>query len=177
MVNSTWTKGHIDHLLRPFGWRDDAPDEEEEQEEAKVVEESPTATLRRRGVQKYDKKIEPVERKNPKFRVTKTVYPPCDTNALSILPLELRENIILSVAQFRFVQPRSLLPRQRSHSPACFADRRKNIASSCKLCAFSLTPSLSSERVRTEYVSSSREACGTKATSNASRGYERWGAS
>jgi alpha-1,2-mannosyltransferase len=50
MVNSTWTKGHIDQL-----W----------------------------GVN------------------SKTVYPPCDTASLTKLPLERRERIIVSVAQFR----------------------------------------------------------------------------
>ncbi|RIA94805.1 glycosyltransferase family 4 protein [Glomus cerebriforme] len=50
MVNSTWTKGHIDHL-----W----------------------------GVN------------------SKIVYPPCDTTSLTKLPLEGRQRIITSVAQFR----------------------------------------------------------------------------
>lgn len=34
----------------------------------------------------------------------KVVYPPCDTKSLSSLPLEGRQNIILSLAQFRCVQ-------------------------------------------------------------------------
>ena len=35
------------------------------------------------------------------------LYPPCDTGALAALPLEGRDSVILSLAQFRFVQPPS----------------------------------------------------------------------
>jgi alpha-1,2-mannosyltransferase len=54
MVNSTWTKGHIDQL-----W----------------------------GIN------------------SKIVYPPCDTSSLTKIPLEGRQRIIVSIAQFRLAEP------------------------------------------------------------------------
>lgn len=128
MVNSTWTNQHINHLLKPFGWRDDA-DEEDEEERAEELCASSTAVasaadvdgqgesaedgLRRRkeSWKKVDERKlqqEAEEEKarqamKVKFRKARTVYPPCDTLAFASLPLEMRENIILSVAQFRSV--------------------------------------------------------------------------
>lgn len=130
MVNSTWTNRHINHLLEPFGWRDDT-DEDEEVEAppgvAEVSAEAPSVAVPERdesteeGLRRRQaswKKEDPVETKRKQeeeaaleraaatkktFRRATTVYPPCDTLALAALPLELRENVILSVAQFRCV--------------------------------------------------------------------------
>lgn len=92
MVNSSWTKAHIDRLVRPFGYRDDAPDEEEAQD---VVSD-----------QLRDRKASTTTieaKRTPRFKVATIVYPPCDTVAFSALSLESRQRIILSVAQFRRV--------------------------------------------------------------------------
>ncbi|KAL8280917.1 hypothetical protein RQP46_006596 [Phenoliferia psychrophenolica] len=59
MVNSTWTRRHINRLLQER------------------------------------------EGEGGRFKVARTVYPPCDTLALAKLPLEQRERIVLSLAQFR----------------------------------------------------------------------------
>ncbi|ORY76869.1 hypothetical protein BCR35DRAFT_325608 [Leucosporidium creatinivorum] len=122
MVNSTWTKRHVNHLLKPFGWRDDVDPEEEvdvEKDSSEPglgdgVEKLQDDGLRRRrafldkigsvGSDDVEEKKETVPRTSaPKarFRRARTVYPPCDTVALAALPLEPRENIILTVAQFR----------------------------------------------------------------------------
>jgi alpha-1,2-mannosyltransferase len=90
MVNSSWTKNHVDGILAysdpfldlihlPFAFigglflslaRPLAPS-------------SPTRTH-----------VTPKQ--------AKIVYPPCDTNALSHLPLERRPSLLLSLAQFRY---------------------------------------------------------------------------
>ncbi|KDQ21583.1 glycosyltransferase family 4 protein [Botryobasidium botryosum FD-172 SS1] len=61
MVNSTWTKNHVDRLLPSV-----------------------------HGVSK-----------GSQYDGSELVYPPCNTDALAKLPLEGRERVILSVAQFR----------------------------------------------------------------------------
>lgn len=116
MVNSTWTQGHINRLLRPFGWRDDA-DEEEVAIEPFVVTEDVSGGLRYRGAA-AEKQVsgEDVVSGEKRFKVAKIVYPPCDTLSLAALPLEMRENLILSVAQFRCVRS-SLLTRTKLISP------------------------------------------------------------
>lgn len=50
----------------------------------------------------------PKPKPKTRFRRARTVHPPCDTIALAALPLEPRENIILTVAQFRCAFGRSL---------------------------------------------------------------------
>ncbi|KAG8747127.1 asparagine-linked glycosylation protein [Ceratobasidium sp. 414] len=60
MVNSSWTKSHVDYLLNHS-----------------------SLLLSSSG------------------RVSTIVYPPCDTKAMSAFPLENREKIIMSLAQFR----------------------------------------------------------------------------
>lgn len=113
MVNSTWTQSHINRLLRPFGWRDDADEEEVPVEPSVVAEEAPGDLRNRSRAVEAMEVVEAVkvEEEKRKFKVAKIVYPPCDTLSLAALPLELRENLILSVAQFRsvsfFLPPRS----------------------------------------------------------------------
>lgn len=109
MVNSTWTKNHINRLLRPFAYRDDAADPEEEEEEEIVVEPKAASTaiqdvIKVKNRSKDNKDLENVKgavEKEKRFKIATTVYPPCDTISLAALPLELRQQIILSVAQFR----------------------------------------------------------------------------
>lgn len=99
MVNSSWTKGHVNRLLRPFGWRDDADDPEDIIDPTVVVGKQET-TLRNRGKEEV---VGKVGVRTKKFKTATIVYPPCDTLSLASLPLSRRENIILSVAQFRSV--------------------------------------------------------------------------
>lgn len=128
MVNSTWTRRHVDRLLRPIGYRDDASDagsDDEGDDEAAVadwelggrvggvgVSEGGSAEgLRRRaGGQVAETGKQP--QRDRRFKAARTVYPPCDTLSLAQLPLEHREALVLSLAQFRSVRP--LVP---SHIP------------------------------------------------------------
>lgn len=71
MVNSSWTKAHIDGLLS--GRYTDLPDYN-------------------------DSTVTPSTGSSMSARI---VYPPCDSKTLSTLKLENRENVLLSVAQFR----------------------------------------------------------------------------
>lgn len=103
MVNSSWTKGHIDRLLRPFGYRDDAAEVDEVPIEPTVVIEPVIDGLRQRKSTKEPGNVVQVVKKGKKFNVSTIVYPPCDTLAFSTLSLESRQNTILSVAQFRLV--------------------------------------------------------------------------
>ncbi|SCV73700.1 BQ2448_6130 [Microbotryum intermedium] len=109
MVNSTWTKNHIDHLLKPFGYRDDVePDLPSKDASANSAATSSVeaiashgATIRKRGESSTSSSatssLAPT-----RFRSSRIVYPPCDTVSLSSLPLQPREpNMILSLAQFR----------------------------------------------------------------------------
>ena len=73
MVNSTWTHGHVQRLLSPITQRD-----EHEAEDRKPVDPEQATRLR-----------------------ASIVYPPCDTASLSKLPLDGRQRIIFSLAQFR----------------------------------------------------------------------------
>lgn len=90
MVNSSWTKGHVDtilqhsdslldflHLLPPFPLL--------------------RFLLRRKS------------HKPPSS--ARIVYPPCDTREMTKFPLGHRERIILSIAQFRYVFRIPILPR------------------------------------------------------------------
>lgn len=74
MVNSSWTKNHVDSILRHT---DPILD---------LLHVLPSLAFSR---------IRPTR--------TQIVYPPCDTQAVSGFPLDGRERVILSVAQFRFV--------------------------------------------------------------------------
>ncbi|QRV94109.1 glycosyltransferase family 4 protein [Ceratobasidium sp. AG-Ba] len=98
MVNSSWTKNHVDYLLG--------------------------SVSRLLGGLK---------------RVSTIVYPPCDTKAMSAFPLEHREKIIMSLAQFR--------PEK---------DQAKQIYSLAQL--FESYPEYRSQGVRLVLVGSSRNA-------------------
>lgn len=124
MVNSTWTNRHVNHLLKPFGWRDDADPEDDFEEKETTVDTTVTGEnaeqlhdggMRRRRAfldkigqqgaeddQREPSKAAGMPAPKTRFRRARTVYPPCDTVALAALPLEPRENIILTVAQFRY---------------------------------------------------------------------------
>ena len=106
MVNSSWTRDHIDHLLKPFGYRDDE-DNDEDTTAPSIEASSHNADggLRRRGPAGDEEPMSVHSRSTEpsKFRKARVVYPPCDTASLSQLPIEVRENLILSVAQFRQV--------------------------------------------------------------------------
>ena len=79
MANSSWTKNHVDAILQHS---DPVLD---------FFHLLPPLLLL--------KVLEP--RTSPKD--AKIVYPPCDTREMAKFPLEGRERIILSVAQFRYV--------------------------------------------------------------------------
>lgn len=110
MVNSTWTKNHINRLLRPFAYRDDAADPEEDEKIEDIIESEGASTsiqdateVKKRlkdVVDTKEVKVQ-VQKKEKRFKIATTVYPPCDTISLAALPLESRQQIILSVAQFR----------------------------------------------------------------------------
>lgn len=106
MANSSWTRDHIDHLLKPFGYRDDE-DHDKGSTAAGIEASSQNADggLRRRGPadDKEPTSVHSRSTESSSFRKAHVVYPPCDTASLSQLPIEVRENLILSVAQFRQV--------------------------------------------------------------------------
>ncbi|CAL1713659.1 unnamed protein product [Somion occarium] len=76
MVNSSWTKNHIDAILQPSDHLLDF-----------VHLFTPLVLLRLWS--------------SPSPRGAQIVYPPCDTREMAQFPLEGRERVILSVAQFR----------------------------------------------------------------------------
>ncbi|TCD65775.1 asparagine-linked glycosylation protein [Steccherinum ochraceum] len=78
MVNSSWTKGHIDYTLN---YHDNLLDF------AHLLLPIGILTL-------------PFRNGKP-VKTARIAYPPCDTRALTEFPLEQRERVILSLAQFR----------------------------------------------------------------------------
>ncbi|KAF9453183.1 glycosyltransferase family 4 protein [Macrolepiota fuliginosa MF-IS2] len=83
MVNSSWTSGHVDSILRHsdfflnvFQWS------------------TPTAMLRILDAAT-------TARKGKRISHARIVYPPCDTREMSSFALAHRQRVILSVAQFR----------------------------------------------------------------------------
>ncbi|KIY52569.1 mannosyltransferase [Fistulina hepatica ATCC 64428] len=78
MVNGSFTKGHIDSLLIH---RDMLMD---------IVHFLPPFIF-----------LRPFLRTSSRVHSTQLVYPPCDTHAMAAFPLEHRENVIMSLAQFR----------------------------------------------------------------------------
>ncbi|KAG9127966.1 asparagine-linked glycosylation protein [Ceratobasidium sp. 392] len=106
MVNSSWTKNHVDYLLNR----------------------SIFSLASFSGEAKRDSTI---------------VYPPCDTNAMSSFPLENREKIIMSLAQFR--------PEK---------DQAKQIYSLAQL--FKSHPEYESQGVRLVLLGSSRNEADTE---------------
>lgn len=86
MVNSSWTKGHIDWIVN--------------------------------GPEPKDRDSSPAKTTSKGRKQVSIVYPSCDTTAMKNFPLEGRERVVLSVAQFRFVSlpfpsPHSSLTRHR----------------------------------------------------------------
>jgi alpha-1,2-mannosyltransferase len=98
MVNSSWTKNHVDAILAhsdPF----------------LDLLHLPLTSIG--GM--FLSLIRTLARSSPSRAYTapkraEIVYPPCDTHALSHLPLKRRPSLILSLAQFRYNSPPSLLP-------------------------------------------------------------------
>ncbi len=81
MVNSSWTKNHVDGILNHSDALLDA-----------VHTLSPLILVR---------VLLPFHSRMTKARI---VYPPCDTREMAQFPLQGRQRILLSVAQFRFVR-------------------------------------------------------------------------
>lgn len=69
MVNSSWTKGHIDWIVN--------------------------------GPEPKDRDSSPAKTTSKGRKQVSIVYPSCDTTAMKNFPLEGRERVVLSVAQFR----------------------------------------------------------------------------
>ena len=91
MVNSSWTKNHVDAILAhsdPFLYLIHLP-----------------LTLIGGLLLSLTRALAPSSRTRSKHVTPKQatiVYPPCDTRALSNLPLERRPSLLLSLAQFRY---------------------------------------------------------------------------
>ena len=81
MVNSSWTKGHVDSILQ---YSDKLLD---------AIHLLPPLVL-----------LEVLSRRRSEcLKEAQIVYPSCDTRQMAALPLEGRERVILSIAQFRSV--------------------------------------------------------------------------
>lgn len=93
MVNSSWTKNHIDSILDysdPFLDGMQLP---------LHILTFPFTTVADIVLAAAPSRISSLPKTRPKE--ARIVYPPCDTRAMSSFPLEGRERIILSIAQFR----------------------------------------------------------------------------
>lgn len=75
MVNSSWTKGHVDSILLHSDRLLD------------FLHYLPPLFLLTSGGSRTPSRV---------------VYPPCDTREMAAMPLSGRQRLILSVAQFRF---------------------------------------------------------------------------
>jgi alpha-1,2-mannosyltransferase len=82
MVNSSWTQNHIDFIITYSDWFINS-----------ALLMNPFYLLRF-----LMRKASP-----PKATI---VYPPCDTRTIARFPLDARENVVLSIAQFRCVVSR-----------------------------------------------------------------------
>ena len=98
MVNSSWTRNHIQRLLMPMSHRDDA-DLERLLEPLDVNVSTP--------LEKMESSLAKVLKKTGQ-KQAHIVYPSCDTKALTQLKLQGRAPIILSLAQFRYVVLRTV---------------------------------------------------------------------
>ncbi|GAA93510.1 glycosyltransferase family 4 protein [Mixia osmundae IAM 14324] len=131
MVNSSWTRSHVERLLRPFMQRDDDDDDEHVRlAERRLNDDFERAEAKMAPPSGDEQSRDPLKLDAPSLRHRKShttlytaaeastaspnepvehspkskatlVYPPCDTKALANLPLTDREVILLSVAQFR----------------------------------------------------------------------------
>ncbi|KNZ46498.1 hypothetical protein VP01_720g5 [Puccinia sorghi] len=110
MVNSTWTKNHIDRLLKPWLHRDAIEEEEapsmSTQDSSSNLISKPDGPLRLRLVHR-DGRVESSKskkgglQKGKKYGKATVVYPPCDVQSFSEFPIGSREYTILSISQFR----------------------------------------------------------------------------
>ncbi|MBW0534617.1 hypothetical protein O181_074332 [Austropuccinia psidii MF-1] len=106
MVNSTWTKNHIDRLLKPWLHRDEIDLEMDHQLESCP---SPQLTqldgLRLRVPSApsnlSSKHLATQSTRESKHKKSSVVYPPCDVQSFLNFPLQPRSPIILSISQFR----------------------------------------------------------------------------
>lgn len=101
MVNSTWTYNHISRLLQTISHRDDEPPPRLEitPPSTATTPTKPGSVLRERTRSEAASEAEPPL--TAAFREAHIVYPPCDCSSLAQLPLEMREVLLLSIAQFR----------------------------------------------------------------------------
>lgn len=101
MVNSSWTKAHIDSLVgTPVSKKVDS------ETSSQPTTEVAASSLRQRkpaasASATTDKTANSSKITLPLAQRITTVYPPCDTASLVSMPLENRQRVILSVAQFR----------------------------------------------------------------------------
>lgn len=133
MVNSSWTKNHIDRLLKPWLHRDDDRDDTPAVSQTPAV---PSMGIRQRP-RASATSIEPVDRKTShQHAQSMIVYPPCDVKSFVDFPLHPRTPTILSISQFR---PEKDQAKQieafarfiKSH-PSPAADIRLVLAGSCR---------------------------------------------
>jgi alpha-1,2-mannosyltransferase len=89
MANSSWTKNHVDAILSHSDPIMNA-----------MHFFSPLFALRLFATM-FKSSQQPYTVSGSKKRDAKIVYPPCDTREMSQFPLDERERIILSIAQFR----------------------------------------------------------------------------
>ena len=84
MVNSSWTKNHVDSILNH---NDRALD---------IIHLLPPLVI-----------LELLSRRRSECpKAAQIVYPSCDTKQMAVFPVERREKLILSLAQFRSVEHR-----------------------------------------------------------------------
>ncbi|EFP77086.1 asparagine-linked glycosylation protein [Puccinia graminis f. sp. tritici] len=109
MVNSSWTKNHIDRLLQPWLYRDEVESEETPQDWTTSSDPSQSKSLKPGGLrlripstkdERNDTTNIP-KRKSRKFVRSTVVYPPCDVESFLDFPISPRKLTILSISQFR----------------------------------------------------------------------------
>ncbi|KAH9466669.1 hypothetical protein MJO28_000715 [Puccinia striiformis f. sp. tritici] len=112
MVNSTWTKNHIDSLLKPWLHRTEI--EEEEEERMNSSEENTSSRKRKESTSQlrsripaqiqHDNQDSPrkTNKIKPEFAKSTIVYPPCDVQSFIDFPINKERKLtILSISQFR----------------------------------------------------------------------------
>jgi hypothetical protein len=120
MVNSSWTKNHVDAIL---AYSDPLLD----------LVHSPFTSI---GGLFFSitRALAPSSPRRPHVtpKQANIVYPPCDTHALSNLSLSRRPSLLLSLAQFRyeffFISFRPCLPASKTRKGSCSADPHDGIA-------------------------------------------------
>ena len=89
MVNSTWTKNHVDSILKHTDTLFETP------HTALQALITPFSLL----ANTLSPPLSTLKPATPSE--ARIVYPPCDTRAMSDFPVDNRERVILSIAQFR----------------------------------------------------------------------------